>query len=531
MISAPKLSQLSRKKSRSLQSSFIVNLNFDGEDIAAYPNILSEPISALNIAYRQVNHRRMMDVSPTQASHNRNVNIWQFLDKATPIERPVGHSRSLIAEVVARDLQILRQITRTISQEQSVLRHVTISLERSYGRYKLWSDGNGVLRGELDEPLKESRILRRAVWKLIGRLSIFITKELVPLAESDTLDSDDALSGSNSPKMNKSSPEEEIAEDLMYLTSSLADLGPLIDSPPLDHADFKSVAAQRKMVTPSESSVTPSESSEKENLAQPTDHAHLKFEDARGRRFRIPIDLCRSMKEMEQLINQAFLEYGPMKKCVRASHYDLLLDDGKVIPSWMWDQAVASNRPIKMVMWTEQRIHPTQQPQNHVQAPQSDSLLARSPGTNYVYANKPKSISDTRDRAHATDILPNLSSNSPILTMSLSELVDAHEMDEFPYLREDYPLLDRFLSNVARQRGRRTREPPRPRRRWRRLEDDLRDRQIERDFMDITSEQLSLENRYNCNLCDVNFWNSKDLERHCENAHNTSASPTSRTAS
>ncbi|KAF7515448.1 hypothetical protein G7054_g14570 [Neopestalotiopsis clavispora] len=161
------------------------------------------------------------------------------------------HDRSLIAEFIACDLHILRQITIIISQKRNVPRSVAISLERSYGRFKLWSDGYGVLSGELDQPFEKSLILRRATWTLVKEISIIITERLMPLADLDILDPSDNTPGVDSSVSVKSLDEEEIAEDLMDLTSSLADLRSLIESP-FDQDDFKSVTEDLKVSTPSE---------------------------------------------------------------------------------------------------------------------------------------------------------------------------------------------------------------------------------------------------------------------------------------
>jgi hypothetical protein len=97
-------------------------------------------------------------------------------DKTTHTVGSDVHDRSLIAQFIARDLQILRQITIIISQRGSVSRPVAISLERSYGRFKLWSDGYGVVAGGLDQPFEKSLILRRATWKLVKEISNIITE-------------------------------------------------------------------------------------------------------------------------------------------------------------------------------------------------------------------------------------------------------------------------------------------------------------------------------------------------------------------
>jgi hypothetical protein len=73
---------------------------------------------------------------------------------------------------------------------------------------------------------------------------------LMPLADLNILDPCDDTPGDDSSVAVKGSDEKEVAEDLMDLTSSLADLRSLIESPSFDQDDFKSVAEDLKGSAP-----------------------------------------------------------------------------------------------------------------------------------------------------------------------------------------------------------------------------------------------------------------------------------------
>jgi hypothetical protein len=105
-----------------------------------------------------------------QDSWNPALHIQQFLEAAPNVERPPDN-RSLIARLSSHNIHILRQITMSLSKQDNFPRDVLISLERSYGRFKLWSDGYDVSNGNLDESFEKSRNLRHATSRLLRRIS------------------------------------------------------------------------------------------------------------------------------------------------------------------------------------------------------------------------------------------------------------------------------------------------------------------------------------------------------------------------
>lgn len=198
-----------------------------------------------------------MDLLQARASRDAVFNVERFLDTTPHIEGSEC-GRSLTAQLVSQNLQVLSLVTKTLSHEEKVSRAVYTSFERSYGRFVLWSDGYGVSDGQLDESFKKSRILRRATLRLVRRISFVITDRLVPRLNQQELDwankasvdrisqiqllneyaSGDHSDGSSSDDASvieeAEDSLEDIAEDLMGLTTCLAELDSLIESPSLD---------------------------------------------------------------------------------------------------------------------------------------------------------------------------------------------------------------------------------------------------------------------------------------------------------
>ncbi|KAF2441450.1 hypothetical protein P171DRAFT_336830, partial [Karstenula rhodostoma CBS 690.94] len=66
----------------------------------------------------------------------------------------------------------------------------------------------------------------------------------------------------------------------------------------------------------------------------------IKFKDAVGRKFSFPWHLCRTWKNMEELIKQAFLYVDVIGPHVDEGHYDLVGPDGEIILPQVWESIV-----------------------------------------------------------------------------------------------------------------------------------------------------------------------------------------------
>lgn len=102
--------------------------------------------------------------------------VREFLE-ATPHasnEEPPD-TKSLTARLCVESLELFRAIIKRLQKRDDYPRSKSkahyISIERSYGRLKLWSDSYDISQEELDELLAKSRKLRRATLKLLTSIS------------------------------------------------------------------------------------------------------------------------------------------------------------------------------------------------------------------------------------------------------------------------------------------------------------------------------------------------------------------------
>ncbi|KAF1824163.1 uncharacterized protein K489DRAFT_298590, partial [Dissoconium aciculare CBS 342.82] len=66
----------------------------------------------------------------------------------------------------------------------------------------------------------------------------------------------------------------------------------------------------------------------------------IRFKDAVGRKFSFPWARCKTWKDMQALIDQAFQQMDEVSEHVRAGHYDLTGPDGEIILPQVWDTMV-----------------------------------------------------------------------------------------------------------------------------------------------------------------------------------------------
>ncbi|KAI0101570.1 hypothetical protein GGR51DRAFT_530147 [Nemania sp. FL0031] len=189
--------------------------------------------------------------------------IRQFLSEA-PQNNQKPDERTLTARLCGENLELFREILKISTREgYQMSESELVSLERSFGRLKLWSDGYGVAAGHLDEVFTGSRMLRISALKLLGSLATTLTDRLVPrltgssgstqeplstcILEVKSLlerieTQEDESSSSNASYEFESDSVDEIAQDLLTDTLCLMELDPLLKNPILDQRDDEKVA-------------------------------------------------------------------------------------------------------------------------------------------------------------------------------------------------------------------------------------------------------------------------------------------------
>ncbi|KAI1860685.1 uncharacterized protein JN550_011410 [Neoarthrinium moseri] len=202
---------------------------------------------------------RHMDHFKAQGTHDASLHIRQFLEASQTghgIERP--DERSPAARLCAETLALFAEAVRTLSkgENRGISNSNRISLERSFGRLKLWSDGHGIARGDVDKTFEGSRKLRQASLKILGSIGVTLTERLVPqLIDGSTvvdhtklillvpevklllgaIEDEDGDSSSSDDISNLGDDSiREILEDLHTDTICLMELEPLLKNPILD---------------------------------------------------------------------------------------------------------------------------------------------------------------------------------------------------------------------------------------------------------------------------------------------------------
>ncbi|KAI0856730.1 hypothetical protein F4860DRAFT_491809 [Xylaria cubensis] len=202
-----------------------------------------------------------MEFSTSIEAYDASLIINQFLSEASQ-ENQKPDERSLTARLCGESLGLFYELLKISTNERNSTSDV--SLQRSFGRLKLWSDGYGVAAGRLDKVFTNSRMIRTAALKLLGSLAATLTDRLTPqfthsswpareplktvflevksLAERIGVDDDGASSSDVSYDL-ESDSMEEIAQDLLTDTLCLMELDPLLKNPILDERDDDERAA------------------------------------------------------------------------------------------------------------------------------------------------------------------------------------------------------------------------------------------------------------------------------------------------
>ncbi|KAI0554262.1 hypothetical protein F4679DRAFT_527697 [Xylaria curta] len=205
-----------------------------------------------------------MDVSTSIEAYDASLIINQFLSEASQ-DNQKPDERTLAAQLCGESLELFRELLKiSINERNSTSDSDYVSLQRSFERLKLWSDGYGVAAGCLDKVFLKSHMLRTAALKLLGSLATTLTDRLTPqlthsfwpaqeplktvflevklLAERIGVDDDGASSSDVSYDL-ESDSMNEIAQDLLTDTLCLMELDPLLKSPILDKRDDEERAA------------------------------------------------------------------------------------------------------------------------------------------------------------------------------------------------------------------------------------------------------------------------------------------------
>jgi hypothetical protein len=116
-----------------------------------------------------------MDSLEALEDHETALDIRQYLEtleQNVHCERP--DELSLPARLCSESLGFFQEVLHLVSDinDRLLPRPERISLERSFGQFKLWSDGFGVSNGELDSVLHRSKRLRRDVLKLLRSIAV-----------------------------------------------------------------------------------------------------------------------------------------------------------------------------------------------------------------------------------------------------------------------------------------------------------------------------------------------------------------------
>lgn len=120
-----------------------------------------------------------MESLRSQDLHSITALVQQYLQDAEPPGTGV-EERSHLAQLCSECILLFQIILKTLhanddsgSEKRKSLK---ISLERSYGRMKIWSDENGAADGGLDAKLAASRDLQRDTLKYVVSISQALTE-------------------------------------------------------------------------------------------------------------------------------------------------------------------------------------------------------------------------------------------------------------------------------------------------------------------------------------------------------------------
>lgn len=120
-----------------------------------------------------------MELLRLQNTHSAEAIVKQYLEDANTSASGV-EERSHLAQLCAECILLFQAILKAFSAVQDSgskgRKKTEISLIRSYGRMKIWSDENGAADGSLDGTLAVSRGLQRDTLRYVVSISQALTE-------------------------------------------------------------------------------------------------------------------------------------------------------------------------------------------------------------------------------------------------------------------------------------------------------------------------------------------------------------------
>lgn len=117
-----------------------------------------------------------MELLKRQEGYDRTQIVHQYLEANTHHDNPPDE-KSTVARLCAESQGLFRAVIKEFLKRNgdSNPSKQYVSLERSFSRLKLWSDGYGVSQGELDNVFAKSRTVRHATSKLLASIGATLT--------------------------------------------------------------------------------------------------------------------------------------------------------------------------------------------------------------------------------------------------------------------------------------------------------------------------------------------------------------------
>lgn len=119
-----------------------------------------------------------MESLRSQSVHSVTAFVQRYLQDADPSGTGVeehSHLARLCSECILLFQIVLKSLDTSNDTVSSERKTMEISLKRSYGRMKIWSDENGAADGSLDAILAASRELQRDTLRYIVSISQTLT--------------------------------------------------------------------------------------------------------------------------------------------------------------------------------------------------------------------------------------------------------------------------------------------------------------------------------------------------------------------
>ncbi|KAL1848887.1 hypothetical protein Daus18300_013446 [Diaporthe australafricana] len=211
-----------------------------------------------------------MELLRLQNAHSAEAAVKQYLEDANTSASGV-EERSHLAQLCAECILLFQAILRAFGTDQDSgskeRKKLEISLRRSYGRMKIWSDENGAADGSLDGTLAVSRGLQRDTLRYVVSISQALTERLISFLDikideagqesisvvrsltAAVADVDSDSSSDSGFSTFSASSVKGVLEDLRVDTTCLLDLEPLLRSPILSSDTEPTAALDAAQIT------------------------------------------------------------------------------------------------------------------------------------------------------------------------------------------------------------------------------------------------------------------------------------------